>query len=144
MGPLYKECKILKLIDNVKLQNFLFAYDNLKNNLPSSLKDSLSTGDMVNTWDQKCYLQYKVPSVRTQIYGVNSIKFKSVNFWNYISNKHFHFKQLHNFLFISNLGFWSVLELLNFRQILIDLPTPTPLKYSLKLHLRTCPFYPIT
>ena len=42
-GPLFKECKILKLVDNVKLQNFLFAYDNLKNNLPSSLKDSFIT-----------------------------------------------------------------------------------------------------
>ena len=96
MGPLYKECKILKLIDNVKLQNYLFAYDNLKNNLPSSLKDSLSTVDMVHTHKTRSvtYKQYKLPSVRTQIYGVNSIK-KSVNFWNYI-NKHFHFKQLHS------------------------------------------------
>ena len=31
---------MLKLLaDNVKFQNFLFAYDNLKNNLPSTLKD---------------------------------------------------------------------------------------------------------
>ena len=30
LGPLHKECKILKLNDNVKLQNFLFAYGNLK------------------------------------------------------------------------------------------------------------------
>ena len=36
LSTLYKECKILKLADNIKLQNFLFAYDNLKNNLPSS------------------------------------------------------------------------------------------------------------
>ena len=46
--PLYKECKILKLADNIKLQNFLFAYDNLKNNLPSSLKDSLSSVDSIH------------------------------------------------------------------------------------------------
>ena len=36
----------------------------------------------------------KVPTVRTQIYGVHSIKFKSVHFWNYI-NKKFYDKQLH-------------------------------------------------
>ena len=94
-GPLYKECNILMLNDNVKLQNFLFAYDNLKNNLPSSLKDSLSTIDIVHETRGVSYKQFKVPSVRTQIYGVNSIKAKSVNFWNYI-NKHFYYKQLHS------------------------------------------------
>ena len=26
VSPLYKKCKILKLADNIKLQNFLFAY----------------------------------------------------------------------------------------------------------------------
>ena len=95
-GPLFKECKILKLADNIKLQNFLFAYDNLKNTLPSTLKDSFITVDTVHKHNTRSvtYKQYKVPSVRTQIYGVNSIKFKSVSFWNYI-NKHFHNLQLH-------------------------------------------------
>ena len=47
--PFYKECNILKLAeDNIKLQNFLFAYNNLKNNLPSSLKVSLSSVDSVH------------------------------------------------------------------------------------------------
>ena len=93
--PLYKECKILKLADNIKLQNFLFAYDNLKNNLPSSLKDSLSSVDSIHLHETRSvsYKYYIVPTVRTQIYGVNSITFKSVNFWNFI-NKYFHFKQL--------------------------------------------------
>ena len=38
VNPLYKECKILKLADNIKLQNFLFAYDNLKNTYPPLLR----------------------------------------------------------------------------------------------------------
>ena len=94
--PLYKECKILKLADNIKLQNFVFAYDNLKNNLPSSLKESLSSVDSIHLHETRS-VSYKhsiVPTVRTQIYGVDSIKFKSVNFWNFL-NKYFHFKQLH-------------------------------------------------
>ena len=93
--PLYKECKILKLADNIKLQNFLFAYDNLKNNLPSFLKDSLSSVDSIHIHETRSvsYKHYIVPTVRTQIYRVNSIKFKSVDFWNFM-NKYFHFKQL--------------------------------------------------
>ncbi|MEO2220739.1 MAG: reverse transcriptase family protein, partial [Nitrosopumilus sp.] len=94
--PLFKECRILKLKDNIKLQNFLFAYDNLKNNLPSTLIDSFSTVDSIHSHVTRgaTFKQYKVPSVRTQTYGVSSIKFKSVSFWNYI-NKQFHDLQLH-------------------------------------------------
>ena len=93
--PLYEECKILKLADNIKLQNFLFVYDNLKNNLPS-LKDSLSSVDSIHIHETRSvsYKLYIVPTARTQIYGVNNIKFKSAEFWNFI-NKYFHFKQLH-------------------------------------------------
>ena len=39
VDKLYKDCKILKLADNVKLQNFLLAYDHLKVNLPPVLKN---------------------------------------------------------------------------------------------------------
>ena len=96
VNPLYKKCKILKLADNIKLQNFLFAYDNLKNNLPSSLKDSLSTVDSIHIHETRSvtYKHYIVPTVKTQMYGVNSINFKSVNFWNFLY-KHFHSKKLH-------------------------------------------------
>ena len=73
-NPLYEECKILRLADNIKLQNFLFAYDNLKNNLPSSLKDSLSPVDSTHT-SSVTYKHYIVPTVKTQMYGVNSINF---------------------------------------------------------------------
>ena len=95
-GPLFKDCKILKLADNIKLQNFLFAYDNLKNNLPSTLQNSFTTVDNVHLHETRSvtYKQYKVPTVRTQVYGVNSIKFKSVSFWNYM-NKRFYESQLH-------------------------------------------------
>ena len=40
--PLFKRSRILKLADNVSLQNFLFAHDSLKNNLPTSLAGQLS------------------------------------------------------------------------------------------------------
>ena len=96
VNPLYKECKILKLTDNIKLQNFLFAYDNLKSNLPSSLKDSLSTVDSIHIHETRSvtYKHYIVPTVKTQMYGVNSINFKSVNLWNFLII-HFHSKKVH-------------------------------------------------
>ena len=36
-SPLFRKCNILKLCDIVTLQNFLFAHDSLRGNLPSSL-----------------------------------------------------------------------------------------------------------
>ena len=46
--PLFKRCEILKLADYVNLQNFLFAYDSLKNNLPSYLTGQVSMVDTVH------------------------------------------------------------------------------------------------
>ena len=53
VNPLYKEYKILKLADNIKLQNFLFAYNNLKNNLPSRIVFLLW---IQYTYIDKCYI----------------------------------------------------------------------------------------
>ena len=48
--PLFKQCNILKIADNISLQNFLFAHDSLNNNLPSSIKGQLSVVKMgINT-----------------------------------------------------------------------------------------------
>ena len=34
-----------------------------------------------------CNYHYAVPVVRTQVYGINSIKYRSINSWNYLNNK---------------------------------------------------------
>ena len=38
-APLFKSSNILKLVDHITLQNFLYAHDCLRKNLPTSLID---------------------------------------------------------------------------------------------------------
>ena len=94
-NPLYNKCEILKFADSIKLSNFLFAHDNIKGNLPTSLCDSITLVDTrhlykTRNWDFK---QLNVPTVRTKTSGINSIKTKSVKIWNEI-NKLYLAKQL--------------------------------------------------
>ena len=89
---LYRNCKIVKFEDNIKLSNFLFAYDTYTNNLPTSLCNKLL---LVKNNHSHCTrsIQHKsfiIPSVRTTVYGSNSIKFNSVQIWNSL-NKNFIF-----------------------------------------------------
>ena len=92
--PLFKKCEILKLKDNISLQNFLFAHDSLKSNLPSSLSGKLSFANSVyNTRSLTCY-QLDRSRTRTILYGTNSIISKSVDVWNFI-NKHLHTEKFH-------------------------------------------------
>ena len=92
---LYRICKIVKLEDNIKLSNFLFAYDTYTNNLPSSLCNKLhlvvnSHSHCTRSIQHKSFI---IPSVRTTVYGTNSIKFNSVQIWNSL-NKKFYFWKL--------------------------------------------------
>ena len=45
VNHLYNKSEILKFGDSIKLSNFLFAHDNLKNNLPSTLCGNISLVD---------------------------------------------------------------------------------------------------
>ena len=47
-SPLFKSCEILKFADYVNLQNFLFAHDSLRNNLPSVFTGQLVFIDTVH------------------------------------------------------------------------------------------------
>ena len=90
--PLFKNCEILKLADNINLQNFLFAHDSLKNNLPSALTGQLSFVNTVYNTRNESYYQLKRPSNNTILYGSNSIKSKSVDIWNFINMHSYHEK----------------------------------------------------
>ena len=83
--PLFKRCEILKLTDYISLQNFLFAHDSLKDNLPSSLSGQLSFVDTVNNTRSEMYFQLDRLRTRTILYGSNSIKSKSVDVWNSVN-----------------------------------------------------------
>ena len=83
-GPLYQKSKILKITDHVKLQNFLFVHDSLFGILPKVLKNSFQIAADLYNHDTRAASQNKMvlPKARTQNYGINSIKYQSVAFWN--------------------------------------------------------------
>ena len=93
-SPSFKNCKILKLKDNINIQNFLFAHDSIKNNLPIPLLNQLFFVDTGHDTRNEDFYQLKKPPTRTITYGTNSIKSKSVEIWNTINRHHFN-KKLH-------------------------------------------------
>ena len=80
-SPLYKNIKILKLTDLIKLNNILFVYDQIINNLPNAFENYFQLkrqqhnhffrGDTLN-----------VPQVHTSLYGSNSITLSAIRDWN--------------------------------------------------------------
>ena len=83
--PLFKDNEILKIADNVNLQNFLFAHDSLCNNLPSSLCGLLKIKVTNHNTRNKEFCQLERPFSRTITYGTKGIKNKSIDIWNYIN-----------------------------------------------------------
>ena len=71
----------------VNLQNFLFGYDSLKGNLPSSLTGKLSLVDIIHNTRNEYTFQLNRPYSKTIVYGSRSIKSRSVDMWNFI-NEH--------------------------------------------------------
>ena len=99
-SPLYKKCKILKFADHIKLSNFIFAYDNLKGNVPSALSDTITLVNLEHGQSSRNQVsnQVNIPAVRTVSSGSNSIKSKSANAWNeinklFLKNQLFHQKR---------------------------------------------------
>jgi len=92
---LYHECKIMKLEDNIQLSNFLFAHDNFTKNIPSVLRNNLHLVDEYHSIGTRIidFKFFTVPVVRTSVFGLNSIKYKSIAFWNHL-NKLFYMCKL--------------------------------------------------
>ena len=92
--PLFKQCDILKIADNISLHNFLFAHDSINNNLPISINGYLSVVNTGMNTRNESYHQLNRIRTKTILYGTNSIKSKSVDVWNFINEK-FHNLKLH-------------------------------------------------
>ena len=94
--PLYKASKILKLTDNIKLNNFLFVLDEINDTLPPALHDTFQLTAHSHDYSMCSTTQHKVniPSVKTTIYELRSITFQSSHDWNFFIN-HFNDKFLH-------------------------------------------------
>ena len=79
------------------VSNFLYAHDNIKGNLPTTLCAGITLLDSKHsqiTRNQKGN-QVNIPTVKTKTSGSNSIKSKSANTWNHL-NKLFIKKQVVN------------------------------------------------
>ena len=81
---LYKESKILKLVDYVQLLNFLYVYDCLKGIVPDSLQNDFSLRKNRHTYSTKASTENQVslPKSHTEMYGIRSIKYSSAQVWN--------------------------------------------------------------
>ena len=94
------------------LSNFLYAHDNIKGNLPTTLCAGITLLNSKHseiTRNQKGN-QVNIPTVRTKTSGTNSIKSKYLNTWNdlhklfikkqFVNQKNFFFKSLIKSYFI--------------------------------------------
>ena len=94
--PLYKAMKIIKLSDNIRINNFLFVFDDFSGLLPPALNAfQLSASSYSYLTRSSTHKMVKLPIVRTTVYGLKSIKFQACHEWNFF-NKHFKSKLLHS------------------------------------------------
>ena len=81
---LYKNSKILKFYDHIKLQNFLFVHDDLHKNIPIALQNSfklLSDNHNYSTRGSNLS-QIMLPKIKKVTHGKYSIKFQAACYWN--------------------------------------------------------------
>lgn len=82
--PLYLKSDILKLKDNINLNNCQLAFDFFAESLPKPLQKLLTKMQDIHNHNTRSTNSYQlaVPLVRTNLYGKNSIQFKTVSIWN--------------------------------------------------------------
>ena len=85
----YKSNNILNLANIVKLNNFLLVHDHYHNKLPATLKNIFSYTKDVHSHNTRGSKHHHIslPKVNTKTYGINSIKYQSITFWNSINSK---------------------------------------------------------
>ena len=86
--PLYSASNILKITDTIKMQNFLFVYDDLYGQLPNALSNTFVLSSNRHNYNTRSAKRNTVtiPRVRTKVYGLRSIKFQSSYIWNFMVN----------------------------------------------------------
>ena len=83
-NPLYKNIRVLKFEDQIKIQNFLLAHDFFNNNLPDTFNNLFSLVNNSHNHNTRAAAKnhFRPPKVRTSIYGLKSITYQSVTYWN--------------------------------------------------------------
>jgi hypothetical protein len=85
-GQLYKNMRILKFSDNVHLQNFMFAHDSYKGNLPSIFSDYFMLSNKQHNHQTRAATMNHtlLPRKRTTVYGIRCITYQAALTWNSI------------------------------------------------------------
>ena len=85
VDPLYKNSKILKICDVIKLQNFVYIHDSINGNLPSSLINIFEPTKQLHIYNTRgaSHHQISIPKANTLVYGIRSIKYQSIQFWSF-------------------------------------------------------------
>ena len=85
---LYPKNRIIKFTDQVKMENFLYTHASIKGKIPGPLRNQfLIRGEHCDPSTRGSTLTMLIlPKVRTQGYGINSIKYKATAYWNLIMN----------------------------------------------------------
>ena len=90
-SELYKKSGILKLQDNIKIDNFLYVHNSLNRRLPSCLNNQFNYMKIQteqNTRNAKILSTkeslVELPKSRTTFYGIQSITDQSARIWNYM------------------------------------------------------------
>ena len=87
--PLYNQLKINSLKNNIILNNCLFVFDKVANNLPDIFDQFFKPFKELYNHNTRGSQQYllNIPKTNTQMFGSNSIKIKSINYWNKMIHK---------------------------------------------------------
>ena len=83
--PLFRELKVLKVIDLLYLYCALFMYDYYSNRLPLIFNDFFKSVNKVHQYQTRfaCKISYYLPKARTN-YGKFNIRFSGAKVWNSI------------------------------------------------------------
>ena len=87
--PLYQKLKINKLKDNIILNDCIFIFDKLTNNVLNVFDQFFQPHQEEHNQYTRRSQQYllNIPKTNTQMFGSNSIKIKSITDWNEIIRK---------------------------------------------------------
>ena len=98
ISSIYKEQRILKFQDHVRLLNNIFVYNYLNTNLPETFADTFSlTSSQHNHQTRNATKQMlNIPQVETTKYGLNSIIYKSTRDWNELISKNPNLQEVHS------------------------------------------------
>ena len=87
--PLFKKLDIMKFQDSIVVNNCLFVYDYLNNNLPGSFINTfLRTNDMhEHKTRQATTGKLYIPSYKTTTFGLKCIYNRCINSWNKLTTE---------------------------------------------------------